>query len=320
MCQITTESNNMIKSVLIMLSTYNGHEYLQEQLDSLYQQKDVDIHILVRDDGSKDNTVEILKTYQHKYGKMTIHADENIGAAKSFHTLMSYAYCEYPNYDYYAFSDQDDVWLEDKLFIATQQISENNGDLYYCNAIITDSNLNKIENLGCKRNLSLQYLMFRQPALGCTQVMTKKYFSLCTELFKDYIKHNPPLIELHDVWTMWISQMIGINVVVDEEAHMLYRQHGNNVTTHNQESVLQKIRRVSKRSQEHKGYTYSNLKILGELLRDRLTYSAKDALNRLYDYKSSILKTLSFAFYMQRYFKSLSIKAMVIYRIIYRLY
>lgn len=306
--------------VLIMLSTYNGQKYIREQLDSIYGQKGVDIHIIVRDDGSKDNTVEILKDYQHKYGKMTIHADENIGAAMSFHTLMSYAYSEYPNYDYYAFSDQDDVWLEDKLFIATQQLSENNGDLYYCNAIITDSNLNKIKNLGCKQNLSLQYLMFRQPALGCTQVMTKKYFSLCTELFKDYIKHNPPLIELHDVWTMWISQMIGTKVIVDEEAHMLYRQHGNNVTTHNKEGILQKMRRVSKRNRKHKGNTYSNLKIIGELLRSQLTSNAKDVLNRMYDYKSSTLKTLSFAFYMQKYFKSLSIKAMVIYRIIYRLY
>lgn len=310
----------MIKSVLILLSTYNGQKYIREQLDSLYNQKDVDIHILVRDDGSKDNTVEILKDYQHKYGKMTIHADENVGAAMSFHTLMSYAYCEYPNYDYYAFSDQDDVWLEDKLFIATQQLSTNNGDLYYCNATITDHNLNKIEELGVVHNLSLQYLMFRQPALGCTQVMTKKYFSLCTELFKDYIKHNPPLIELHDVWTMWISQMIGIKVIVDEKVHMLYRQHGNNVTTHNKEGFLQKMRRVSKRNRKHKGYTYSNLKIIGELLRNQLTSNSKDVLNRMYDYKSSILKNLSFAFYVQKYFKSLSIKAMVIYRIIYRLY
>lgn len=309
-----------MNSVLIMLSTYNGEKFLREQLDSLYQQKDVDIHVLVRDDGSKDNTVEILKEYQHKYGKMTIRSDENIGAAMSFYTLMSYAYREYPNYDYYAFSDQDDVWLEDKLFIATQQLSENNGDLYYCNAIITDSNLNKIKNLGVKHNLSLQYLMFRQPALGCTQVMTKNYFSFCTKLFKDYYNENPPLIRLHDVWTMWISQMIGVKVIVDDDAHILYRQHGNNVTTHIKESVLQKMRRVSKRSRKHKGNTYSNLKIIGELIQSQLTSNAKDALNRMYDYKSSILKTLSFAFYMQKYFKSISIKAMVIYIIIYRLY
>ena len=310
----------MIKTVLIMLSTYNGQRYIREQLDSLYQQKDIDFHILVRDDGSKDNTVEILKDYQKKYGKMTIHVDENMGAAMSFHTLMSYAYKDFSNFDFYAFSDQDDVWLEDKLYTATEQLSTNNGDLYYCNAIVTDADLNKISYLGCKQDLSLQYLMFRQPALGCTQVMTKQYFSFCTELFQDYVQKTPPLIELHDVWTMWISQMIGAKVIVDDDAHMLYRQHGNNVTTHNREGVLQKMRRGSKRNRKHKGCAYSNLKIIGELLQNQLTPNAKDVLNRMYDYKSSILKTLSFAFYMQKYFKSLSIKAMVIYRIIYRLY
>ena len=292
----------MIKTVLIMLSTYNGQRYIREQLDSLYQQKDIDFHILVRDDGSKDNTVEILKDYQKKYGKMTIHVDENMGAAMSFHTLMSYAYKDFSNFDFYAFSDQDDVWLEDKLYTATEQLSTNNGDLYYCNAIVTDADLNKISYL------------------GCTQVMTKQYFSFCTELFQDYVQKTPPLIELHDVWTMWISQMIGAKVIVDDDAHMLYRQHGNNVTTHNREGVLQKMRRVSKRNRKHKGCAYSNLKIIGELLQNQLTPNAKDVLNRMYDYKSSILKTLSFAFYMQKYFKSLSIKAMVIYRIIYRLY
>ena len=307
-------------NVLILLSTYNGEKYLAAQLESLYAQENVDIHILVRDDGSKDNTIRILNEYSSKFGKMTILAEKNIGAAMSFHTLMSYAYKDFSNFDFYAFSDQDDVWLEDKLYTATEQLSTNNGDLYYCNAIVTDADLNKISYLGCKQDLSLQYLMFRQPALGCTQVMTKQYFSFCTELFQDYVQKTPPLIELHDVWTMWISQMIGAKVIVDDDAHMLYRQHGNNVTTHNREGVLQKMRRVSKRNRKHKGCAYSNLKIIGELLQNQLTPNAKDVLNRMYDYKSSILKTLSFAFYMQKYFKSLSIKAMVIYRIIYRLY
>ncbi len=309
-----------MKKILILLSTYNGHKYIREQLDSLYSQKDVNIHILVRDDGSKDDTIEILKGYQHKYGKMTIYAEENVGAAMSFHRLMAYAYADFPNYDYYAFSDQDDVWLEEKLSVAVSQLAKNQGDIYYCNAYITDANLNKIAELGVVRNLCLQYLMFRQPALGCTQVMTYQYFSFCTQLFRDYIHKNPPLIELHDVWTMLISQMIGVKVIVDDNAHILYRQHTNNVTSHKKENVMQKLRRVSKRAHKHKGYAYSNLRIIGELLKNQLASNALDVLNRMYEYKNSILKTISFALYMQGYFKSLSIKAMVIYRIIYRLY
>lgn len=306
--------------VLIMLSTYNGEKFLREQLDSLYDQKNVDIHILVRDDGSKDNTVEILKAYQHKYGKMTIHADENVGAAMSFHKLMAYAYEEFPNSDYYAFSDQDDVWFDHKISVAVNQLMNKKGDIYYCNAFITDANLNKISKLGCEHNLNLQYLMFRQPALGCTQVMTNDYFKLCTETFNKYLEENPPYIYLHDAWTMWISQMIGANVVVNDECCMLYRQHNDNVTNHKQETFLHKMRRVSKRARKQKGDAYVNFQLLGKILRDRMSPSATQVLSRLYDYRKSVFHTLSFAFYMQKFFKSLSIKTMVVYRIICRLY
>lgn len=310
----------MERKVLIMLSTYNGQKYIREQLDSLYAQKDVNFHLLVRDDGSKDDTINILKEYQQEYGKMIIHADENIGVAKSFHKLMAYAYEEFPDYDFYAFSDQDDVWLENKLSVAVNQLTDKNGEIYYCNAFVTDANLNKVSELGCEHNLSFQYSMFRQPALGCTQVMTNSFFKLCTSTFNKYLKENPPYIYLHDAWTMWISQMVGANVVVNDDCYIMYRQHSNNVTSHKTETTLQKMKRVSKRIRMRKGDALANFQILGKLLSRKLTPSASDALNRLYGYKNSIFHTLCFAIYMQNFFKPLSIKAMVIYRIICRLY
>lgn len=309
-----------MRKVLIMLSTYNGQKYIREQLDSLYAQKNVEIHILVRDDGSKDNTVDILEEYQGQYGKMTIHADENVGAAMSFHKLMAYAYEGFPDFEYYAFSDQDDVWLEKKLFVAVDKLIESKGDIYYCNAFVTDENLNKESVLGTEHNLNFPYLMFRQPALGCTQVMTKEYFNYCTDVFQKYLKENPPFIYLHDVWTMWISQMIGAKVVVDDDCYILYRQHSNNVTNHKKETKLQKIKRVSQRVRKRKGDIFANFQILGKLIHDRLTPDALRTLNAFYDYKKSAFNTIAFAIYMQKYFKSMSIKGMVMYCILWRLY
>lgn len=306
--------------ILILLSTYNGQKYIREQLDSLYNQKGVDIHILVRDDGSKDNTVEILKEYQQRYGKMTIHTEENIGPAKSFHTLMKYAYKEHTHFDYYSFCDQDDVWLEDKLFTATQLLSANNGDLYYCNATITDQELNKVEELGVVHNLSLQYLMFRQPALGCTQVMTSIYFRLCAHMSIQYINKKPFHIELHDAWTMWISQMTGAKVIIDDDAHMLYRQHNNNVTTYKKDNLFQKIRRVASRAHKHSGAFYENLSIIHKLLNDKITPNASFVIGKMLTYKNTPFETLKFAFYMQKHFREPAIKFMVIYYIINRLY
>lgn len=309
-----------MNKVLIMLSTYNGEKFLREQLDSIYAQEGVEIHILVRDDGSKDSTIDILSEYQQKFGNMTIHADENVGAAMSFHYLMAYAYEGFLNYDYFAFSDQDDVWFDDKLSVAVKQLSGGSGDIYYCNALVTDANLNKMAKLGCEHNLSFQYLMFRQPALGCTQVMTKGYFKFCTEVFKRYLNENPPYIYLHDVWTMWISQMVGANVIVDNDCYILYRQHGNNVTSHKAEAIWLKIIRVLKRAKKRKGYASINFKILSRLLDKDLVPEVADVLIRLNEYKKTLAKTCSFAFYMQGYFKSYSIKAKVMFLILCRLY
>ena len=76
-----------MQKVCILLSTYNGAEHLKEQLDSLYAQTYSDIEIIVRDDGSIDNTIEILKSYDVKL----IETKENLGAKGSFAELLSYA-------------------------------------------------------------------------------------------------------------------------------------------------------------------------------------------------------------------------------------
>ena len=134
-----------MKTVIVLLSTYNGTKYLSEQLDSLYSQNGVDIHIIARDDGSKDNTVEILKSYQNKFGKMTILAEDNVGCAKSFFSLIHYV-CQSKDLkaDYFAFCDQDDVWLPEKLKRAAEKLDTEEAErkLYFCSANFVDSNLN----------------------------------------------------------------------------------------------------------------------------------------------------------------------------------
>lgn len=107
--------------VCVLLSTYNGEKYLEEQLNSLIKQEDVELRILVRDDGSKDRTHEILDKWQ-KRGHINWYEGKNKGAAQSFMDLIYNA----PEADYYAFCDQDDVWLPEKLKVAIDKIRESN--------------------------------------------------------------------------------------------------------------------------------------------------------------------------------------------------
>ena len=95
-----------MKKVIILLSAYNGEKYIREQIKSIINQTYSEIKIYVRDDGSKDQTPQILKEFADE-GMIKLYLGENIGFVKSFLWLVKN--CE--NADYYAFADQDDVWL-----------------------------------------------------------------------------------------------------------------------------------------------------------------------------------------------------------------
>lgn len=224
-----------------MLSTYNGEKFLREQLDSLYAQEGVEIHILVRDDGSKDTTIEILEQYQQKYGRMTIHADENVGAAMSFHTLISYASKEVDKYDYFAYADQDDVWMSDKLFSAVKMLdkSEAKTKLYYCLPELVDAELNILPSKSpCIAN-NLRGNIVTSHILGCTQVFNGDLLRLVSR----YCPNTQDRVPLHDGWTALVAYAFDADVILDKAKHIKYRQHGNNVVGSNKSFIeIQKAR------------------------------------------------------------------------------
>ncbi len=98
-------------NVTVLLSTYNGGRYLAEQLDSILCQTHENLTVLARDDGSADDTLEILSAYAARDARVRFFAGENVGFLNSFFMLLERADAG----GYLAFSDQDDVWLPDKL-------------------------------------------------------------------------------------------------------------------------------------------------------------------------------------------------------------
>ena len=122
----------MKRKVTILMSTYNGEDFLEEQLQSLLSQQDVETHILVRDDGSTDRTRDILDHWQDA-GKLTWYGGDNLGWAMSFMHLLIHAQ---PDADYYAFCDQDDIWLPDKLSRAVSMIEQQEQEcVLYCSNV-----------------------------------------------------------------------------------------------------------------------------------------------------------------------------------------
>ena len=211
----------MIK-IAVLMSTYNGEKYLKEQIDSILNQEgEFELHLIVRDDGSVDNTQTILDEYQ-KLGKLVWCKGENLRTARSFMDLL------YNNrdYDFYAFSDQDDVWLKDKIRSGIERIENEIGPcFYFSNATYVDSNLESLGGNTYHRPLCCDfYSTIIYPCfLGCTMIFNK---DLAEIVQKNQI---PRIIQMHDSFLARVCVSVGGKIVYDNNVHILYRQHGDNV-------------------------------------------------------------------------------------------
>lgn len=207
--------------VTVLLSSYNGEKYIVEQIESILSQKSCDVNLIVRDDGSTDSTIDILKEYKEE-GKLHYITGDNLRSAKSFFELIYAA----PESDYYAFSDQDDIWDEDKLSSAIQMLEEYSiPAFYHSNARLINAHGEDTGKRlhGQDPKLNFLSLACAGGILGCTMVFNKK-------LWECVVKHpKPERMRMHDYYLGMICLGIGGAEVYDQTPHIGYRQHGGNV-------------------------------------------------------------------------------------------
>ena len=219
----------------------NGEEYLKEQLNSLLNQTYKNIEILIRDDGSSDNTLEILKKYSESYDNISFYTGKNLKPAKSFLDLIKKA----EKSKYYAFSDQDDVWDKDKIEIAIKMLEKEDDNLpklYFSNTKLVDKNLNELKNIRkiYKDKLNIGNALIENVATGCTVVFNDKLIELLKKINFDDIENG----FMHDSLAYRICFATG-NVIFDEIPHISYRQHENNAIG-NSSNIFDKIKKRKK--------------------------------------------------------------------------
>lgn len=287
---VKSEGYTKMKTVQVLLSTYNGETYLKEQIDSLINQKDVNVKIAVRDDGSTDNTLGILEEYR-KNGQLEYFAEENVGYRKSFLTLSSYCIGKA---DYYAFCDQDDVWYPEKLIEAVKKleaIQDNEYKLYFSNLIITDQDLNRIGYKDYKNmEVSLGCAMTRYNISGCTMVFNDELLKLITR--KACIEAN---FGGHDAWIYKICLSVSGAVVFDPNSYICYRQHGKNVTGVRQ-GISKRFSQELKAFTTNKNYKSKCAEIIHQEYFELISTENKILLGEIATYRNSILKTLRLMF------------------------
>lgn len=220
--------------VQILISTYNGEQYIREQIDSILAQTYPDIQICVRDDGSTDGTIEILEEYCSKYNNIHYYCGDNVGVQSSFFDLFQHVEA---NAEYIATCDQDDVWYPEKIQAAVSKLNNINGMGLYCSKTqLTDANLNPIQDDLRKTSPKIAFgnALIENICTGCTMVINKSLYNFV------YGKW-PKKSLIHDWWFYIIAVAFG-TVIYDERPYIFYRQHGNNVIglDHNRGQLLKR--------------------------------------------------------------------------------
>ena len=250
-----------MEKIDILLATYNGSKYLHEQLDSILNQSYGNINVIIRDDGSSDNTVMIIKEYEQKDSRVRLLNDNlgNLGFVRNFEELMKNSTSEY-----LMFSDQDDIWYNNKVetsYKRIKAIEEKNGKscpiLVHTNSKIMnyETRTKSLFISDCAKNSSFENSFFNFFVQGSTMLINGSLKREALPFSKE--------VYLHDRYLHLIAEFIGIRSYIDVPT-MDYRQHSNNEIG-SSVNVIYKI----------KNKRYFNLKDRELLIFLDNTYSAK---------------------------------------------
>ncbi len=216
-----------LPKVVVLMSVYNGEKYLKEQIESIENQKDVEVFLRIRDDGSTDKTVQIIESMAKTYGNIELVRGENIGYANSFLSLMKF---ENDESDYYAFSDQDDIWLPTKLARAISMIKSKNYCVYASSLTAVDENNVELKKIEFKHYVpTIGSVLSRNRLAGCTMVFDKALYKDINSQV-DYIIEQNDFGYGHDGWLLIYCLINNGMVILDERSYIRYRRHSKTIT------------------------------------------------------------------------------------------
>lgn len=261
-----------MKKVIVLLSTYNGDKYLSEFLDSVMNQTYLNFELFIRDDGSTDKTVKILKQYKKKYNNIHLVLDgNNLGYPDCFYYLTD---CVSKNADYYFFADQDDVWQSNKIERALSKMNHYSSDeilAYYASYYICNENLEVVGTSRRRDSIIFQKTIFEVCGLEFTMAINKRALLFLNQ-------YKPIKSKARGVWMSMLFSSFG-KIIYDNNPCALYRRHDSSVTSNRLSGIGLWIWRV-----KHFFYSneFSSYKIIlndfFDVVGERLTRKEKDIL------------------------------------------
>ena len=207
----------------VLLAVYNGADHLQEQLDSYLCQSVPPVLLLVSDDGSSDATREIIMAFAAAHPELPLHLLDGPkqGSALNFLSLLKRT----PDWiDVVAFSDQDDVWLPEKLARGLNKLHARGGcdvPRLYCGRswVCNEELKNRYRSRGLRRPASFRHALVQNIAGGNTMMLNRAALDLARKASFE-TRH----IVMHDWWLYQIITGVGGEIIFDDQPFLLYRQ------------------------------------------------------------------------------------------------
>lgn len=207
--------------VAILMCTYNGGTYLGEQLESFFEQDHDNWSLWVSDDGSTDQTLDIIDRYKDCFPdrRITVFEGPKKGFCWNFQTLLQHEI----EADFFAISDQDDVWLPEKLSRAIEIMSTHKTDLYGGRTITLSKTGRRVGHSPLfTKELSFKNALVQSIMGGNTMILSKPFVQMLRQT-------KVTDVASHDWWLYLLCTGSRFRVYYDAHATILYRQHGDNL-------------------------------------------------------------------------------------------
>ena len=228
--------------VAVLMSTYNGAEYLKQQIDSVLCQSYSNFTLYIRDDGSTDDTQKIIGSYNDS--RIVFEQGDNLGPAGSFFALLNMV----KDADYVFFSDQDDIWYPKKMEKMLEKIAE-----YKDEPVMLFTDFTMIDSLGQVTADSFSKhacLQVTAGEIGVNKIIAHPYAFGCASAINraltQLVLDPPEGIEMHDCWLALTAASVGKLVYMPEQT-IAHRFHSSNATGRSgQDSACSRLLRITK--------------------------------------------------------------------------
>lgn len=205
--------------VSVAMVTYNGELFLEEQLDSILSQLEEHDELVISDDGSQDNTLNIIKAYQEKYSNIRLVQGPKMGIKKNVENALKN--CKGA---YIFLADQDDIWVEDKVETVLRLFQESGTGLVIHDAVVFADEITK--------PVMNSFFEFRQSGAGVIKnIIKNSYIGCCMAVRRELLQKALPIpnyIEMHDQWLGILNDFYGGKSYFYEKPLLYYRRHGEN--------------------------------------------------------------------------------------------